>query len=546
MWNVPFAIDSEDKAALAEPEAVPVLRAVLSGALVAAAYPQPGWWATSLFGYVPLIGWLLQGQRQWKTAAKAGWIAGAVQHAWVYAFLGHTMREMSGFPWWGSLAVIALHAAVMSLHQAAWLALCARLAPRSRWGQVFGWGLLLAAVEFSLPWLFPWYLASALFRQPLWLQPADWLGVPLVSALQVGLSVLLAQAIAARSWRQLGWVLVWLGAWGGYGVVRMAAVDSVLVGDTAAAHKTLRVGVVQHNPTIAEKRSRNGSERMAMLDRAEALSRQTKGPLDLLVWAEGALPYAWQPDPPGETNAPAPGQNHAGVAERVRKLVQELQVPLLTGTLRYTDWARKEQMRNAALLFLPNQPQPWTYDKHILLAFGEYLPLSGWIPALRGAIPGISDFAAGEGSGLVDVAGARLLVNICYEALFPAFLRDAGAEHADILVNLTNDVWFGPQPAPDLHLMVQQARAIELRRPLLRATTTGVTALVDANGRLLQETKVGVQAVLQASIPLRRLASPYLWWGDWPMWILSVSVVGLAVLRRRVDSAPVAAHNHGP
>lgn len=515
-----------------------MLRAVASGVLVALAYPQPGWWATSLFGYVPLIGWLLQGQRDWKTAAKAGWIAGAVQHAWVYAFLGHTMREMSGFPTWASWAVIALHAAVMSLHQAAWLGLCAKLAPKTPWGQVLGWGLLLTAVEFSLPWLFPWFLASALFRQPLWMQPADWLGVPLVSALQVGCSVLIAQAWVQRSARRLGWVAVWLAVWAGYGAWRMHSVD------TQPQTGQLRVAVVQHNPTLAEKRSRVPAERMAMLDRAEALSQSLGDRPDLLVWAEGALPYAWQPAPPVGTKGP--GENYAGVAVRVRKLVQTLRVPLLTGTLRFGDWTRNTQMRNAALLFQPDTDALWTYDKHILLAFGEYLPLSQWIPALRGAIPGISDFAAGEGSGLVDVAGARLLVNICYEALFPAFLRDGGAEQADVLVNLTNDVWFGPQPAPDLHLMVQQARAIELRRPLLRATTTGVTALVDANGRLLQETGVGVEAVLQAQIPLRRPGSPYLLWGDGPMWLLSAAVVGLALRRRRVDSEPFAAHNHGP
>ncbi len=527
---------------------LPWWRAVLSGMLVAVAYPEPGWWATSLVGYVPLIDWLLQDRRQPLHALALGWLAGLIQHLWVYAFLAHTMREMSGFPAVASLAVVFLHALAMGLHQGLWLGLAARWSPRSLWLQVAGIGLLLTAVEFAVPWLFPWYLASALFRTPLLMQPAEWLGVTLVSALQVGFGVLLVQAWQGRSWRRLGFAAAWLGLWVGYG---LAAEYRVAAADVQA--KSLHVTVVQHNPSLAEKRSRKSQERVVMLDKAESLTRGLPPRhRDLIIWAEGALPFYWTADPAGP---PLPASqtrqrpDQRAQAERVRKLVAELGVPLLTGSLRHPDLLWQTRDHNAALLFHPNQPDPWIYDKKVLLAFGEYLPGSQLIPALRGAIPGVSDFAPGERSGLVEVAGVQLLVNICYEALFPAFLRDAGAAQADVLVNLTNDIWFGPQPAPDLHLMVQQARTIEFRRPLLRATTTGVTAHIAASGHFLQQTPVGQPAVVEMDVRVPPLTSPYAVWGDAPMWLLALLTLAAAWTRRGgtvMDTPQHATHNTRP
>jgi apolipoprotein N-acyltransferase len=140
-------------------------------------------------------------------------------------------------------------------------------------------------------------------------------------------------------------------------------------------------------------------------------------------------------------------------------------------------------------------------------------------------VPGVT-------SGLVEVDGVRLLVNICYEALFGDFLRTEG-KTADVLVNLTNDVWFGPPPAGELHLMVQQARPIELRRPLLRSTTTGVSACFDANGRILQRTPSFQEATLRCDAQVKDLDSPYRWWGDLPMWGLTLAAAVLALLGRR-------------
>jgi len=208
-----------------------------------------------------------------------------------------------------------------------------------------------------------------------------------------------------------------------------------------------------------------------------------------------------------------------------------LPVPLLTGSLRHRDVLWRDAGHNSALL-LGADGQHWAYDKRILLAFGEYLPGTGLFPQLKGAIEGISEFAPGTTSGLVQLGRAKVLVNICYEALFAEFLRGELGD-AQVLVNLTNDLWFGPAPAGELHLMVQQARAVELRRPLLRSTVTGITAWTDAAGRILGETQVGETKAVRAEVKLAELGSPYLLWGNGPLWLATLGCVGWLVLRWR-------------
>jgi apolipoprotein N-acyltransferase len=174
------------------------------------------------------------------------------------------------------------------------------------------------------------------------------------------------------------------------------------------------------------------------------------------------------------------------------------------------------------------------YDKHHLVPFGEYLPFGDF--AYRWL--GISAFAAQEGNGysagqgpvLLDL-GPKLglaLPLICYEAVFPQDLR-AAKGRANFIMQLTNDAWFGKLTGPWQHLAQARLRAIEQGLPFLRSANTGVSAVIDARGRVLSHLPMGVAGHLDTALPTALAATFYAGTGDLPFLVLLIGLLALVV-----------------
>ena len=154
------------------------------------------------------------------------------------------------------------------------------------------------------------------------------------------------------------------------------------------------------------------------------------------------------------------------------------------------------------------------YDKRILVPFGEFMPLRDFFPELASSLPGVGDLDPGERDALFSLGDTALAPNICYEAIHPDEVRRAAPPPVDVLVNFTNDVWFGPTKAAEQHLMTQKWRAVELRIPMIRATNSGISAFVTATGEVTGRSPVFEEAILEGSVEIRRLTSFYRTWGD--------------------------------
>lgn len=502
--------------------------ALASGAMVAAAFPAPSLWPLAIVGWLPVLAWMRWRRPTVRRAAAMGLVAGTLIHVAVFYWIAATMEQMSGLPGAVALVVLVAYGAVMGLHQAIWLGLLAAVGDpptagdrrglrRWRWAGVAS--LLYLTVEVVIPFQFPWFLGNALYVAPTWLQAADLLGVVGLSALCIWVAALLAEAAPWRPARAglapavaaIGCLLIW---WG-YGATRLAAIDATGV------HKTWTAAVIQPNPTLAEKRSLRPKPRLPMLDRAIALTQSLDlGAVDVVVWPEGALPFFYVPLP-GDEDA----QGLAAKAmrappvllqtsARVRAFAEQLKLPMVFGALRRTDPLWRERARNSAVIVTPDGRRRF-YDKQLLVPFGEFMPGRDWLPGLADAIEGISDMAAGSGEARFELGGAVVALTICYEALFAGHVWGAAGD-ADVLLNLTDDVWFGPTNAPELHLMVQVARAVELRRPLVRSTATGISALVDAAGRVQMRTGVWQSDARIVTAEVRDLDSLFRLWGPWP------------------------------
>lgn len=200
-------------------------------------------------------------------------------------------------------------------------------------------------------------------------------------------------------------------------------------------------------------------------------------------------------------------------------------VPLLMGAMTF---GGELPMRNAdcracfnsALLMRPDGDVLGLYDKAFLLVFGEYIPFGERFPELYDLLPESSRFQAGTRTEPLRLGENRLGVLICYEDLLPGFARSVAVHDPHVLLNLTNDAWFGQTAEPYHHLQLAQMRAVEYRRWLVRSTNTGVSVFVDAAGRRRQETALTEPETLLADVPMLESRTVYARLGDWPRLLL--------------------------
>ncbi len=237
---------------------------------------------------------------------------------------------------------------------------------------------------------------------------------------------------------------------------------------------------------------------------------------DLVIWPETAVQFLLN----------RPGAGLAMSAEAAGG------VPLVLGIQRTEGW----RGYNSLALLGPDGTVEAVYDKHHLVPFGEYIPFGD----LAADLFGVTAFAAQEGFGYSAGPGPALLSLgplgvaaplICYEAVFPGILRRL-PERPGWLLQITNDAWFGQRSGPFQHLSVARLRAIEQGLPLVRAANTGVSAVVDARGRVVAQLGLGEQGFLDVPLPAALPPTPYARWGEAAFLIL-LALAALPVVMRR-------------
>jgi apolipoprotein N-acyltransferase len=454
-----------------------------------------------------------------RRAFALGYAAGLAGIVLAFAWLVYAFRVFGGFSMPVALGIFVAPVAWMALQLGGATALVAWLGPLP-----FGLTAPLAftAVEFLFPSLFPWRLAHSQYRAPLLLQSGDLAGPSLLTFAMVW-----ASAGLLAAWRRLrggpgraalGTVLapaLLLAALAGYGAWRLA-----VVGAARAEAPALRVGVIQGNVGIERKGDRSFFRRN--LEDYRALSRGVAPEVDLLVWPETVVVRPIPVERTVLTGAASP--------------FPDLPRPLIFGGLAAGVAGGAPRLFNSAFLLREDGTVAGRYDKRILVPFGEYMPLGDRFPFLRELSPATSDFGAGTDAVLLDVtAAARVGPLICYEDVVPGPARDAVRLGATLLLNLTNDAWYGDGPEPVQHQALAVWRAVELRRDLVRATNTGLTSAVAATGEVLGELPTFEAAALVAEVRLLAGATVYGRYGDVFAWAIVATLV-LGAARRHSRS----------
>ncbi|TVQ97308.1 MAG: apolipoprotein N-acyltransferase [Desulfovibrionales bacterium] len=237
---------------------------------------------------------------------------------------------------------------------------------------------------------------------------------------------------------------------------------------------------------------------------------------ELVVWPETAMPFYLQED--------------SALARQVRDFVRSTQqLALLTGAPRYAvDLSTGAiQYANSAFLLGPNGKTVGIYDKEHLVPFGEYVPLGGMLPFIRRLAHSEGDFSPGNDPAPLQWEHLALGMLICYEAIFSGLSQERVRAGANLLVNISNDAWFGRSSAPRQHLYQAVLRSVEQGRFLVRSTNTGVTAIIDPRGRRLEAG--GLFQRLTLSYPDVRLLEETTFFhrNAWAIRILLPTAIGL-------------------
>lgn len=170
---------------------------------------------------------------------------------------------------------------------------------------------------------------------------------------------------------------------------------------------------------------------------------------------------------------------------------------------------------NSAVLLDPAGQRKFQYDKIHLVPFGEYVPLRRVLKFAESLVAEVGDYQPGSAYAVGQLPGGKFGAFICFEAIFPDEVRRFTANGAELLINITNDGWYGRSAAPEQHLAMAHVRAVENRRWLLRATNNGYTVAIDPYGREVARLAPDIRGVLRAPYSFRRDRTLYSRWGDW-------------------------------
>lgn len=500
--------------------------AICAGGLQAAslAWPwggQPLWWLQILS--LSVVAALLH---QVHSPKQAAWLGGLFGTAWLAAtfwWLFISMHRYGGLP--APLAVVAVLALAAFLGcyyaVAAWL-FKRYTAPGWRAVALFAACWTLAELARGTLWTgFPWGAGGYAHVEGGLVAFVRWLGVYGTGAVAAVLAMALVQlpALLRQPWHLLGMVMLAAALWGGAVWTRQEAKKW---GD-ASAREPVSVALLQGNIAQDEKFIPGEGVMQSLQWYGERL---LETPATLVVAPETALPLLPQQLPEGYLEAiMAP---YVGPQSQSAALVG---MPLGDETQGYS---------NAVVGWSPTEMPEYRYDKHHLVPFGEFIPpLFHWFVRMMN-IP-LGDFARGNrAQAPLQWRGERWGPNICYEDLFG---EELGARFVDlasaptIFVNVSNIAWFGNTIAIDQHLQISRMRALEFERPMLRATNTGATAVIDHRGAVTAALPPHTRDVLLAQVQGRDGVTPFArWvsrWGLWPLWLACVAVVAWCAKQRK-------------
>ncbi len=494
--------------------------AAFAGLLLALSFPKPGFSILAWCALVPLM--LACGNKSPQKAFKLGFVTGLVAYAGILYWINIVVTTYGKLPWIVSLSVFMLLVAYLALYLGA-LAWLVRLGEKAGIAPLVSFPVLWVGLEYLRSFLltgFPWAsLGHSQYRTLPLIQIVDITGVYGLSFLIALANIVLYLIIRAvvkkepeaYPTRGLIVLLLLLVLVLFYGSSRLSSSDE---------GKPLKVALVQGN--IEQDIKWDPAFQETTVAAYERLSREACATgVDLLVWPESAAPFFFQSD--------------AKFTPRIRALARAVNSPMVVGSPAYERECDTVRYYNSAFLLSPSGEILGRSDKIHLVPFGEYVPLAQLFPFVHKMVAGIGDFSAGAKPLPLNTGKGQIGVLICFEGIFPDLAREYVREGSRLLVNITNDAWFGRSSAPYQHLSMIVFRAVENRVPVVRAANTGITSIIDSKGHIRAMTPLFKETFLTGEVRLGEGGTFYGRFGDIFAWLCLAggAVICIRIYRRK-------------
>ena len=447
--------------------------------------------------------------KNWWAAGLTGWLFGAgyfvISLSWIVEpFLVHAAED----GWMAPFAITGMAGGMALLWGIAFTMAFVAVGQGERLSRVLALALAIAFIglfrEFAFTG-FPWALPAYIWSETPVAQSVAWFGPHVLSLL----TMLAASAylLFARPWigvlvASAGIALIWF-----FGELRLAPSEEIPTDRPV-------VRVVQPN-VVQDKKWDPAYFQDHYMRLLVLTGQESERSPDAIVWPETAATFVLQE---GD--------------ERLATIASAANTkPIAIGIRR---WEDGHQFNSLAIIGAEGAIQE-IYDKRKLVPFGEYIPLLQLFPAeFQGlAADSLGRFTKGESDRFVELGQVgKLLALICYESIFPRFVRTA--ERHGGMVQITNDGWFGTISGPQQHFAQARMRSIELGLPLIRAANTGISAVVDSKGRIIQSLPLGVSGVIDAAMPPALPPTLYSRSGDFPLIIMLIMALIFCLARQRL------------
>ena len=475
---------------------------------------QPAWWL-QILSLAALV-MLLDRARSPKQAALVAW--------------GFATSWLCGTVWWLFISMHVYGGLAAPLTVLAIFALCGLLALYyaaagyffKRFRQVAAINTAWSAIVFAAAWMlaelardswftgFPWGAGGYAHVDGVLSGYATWVGVYGLGLIAAWLAAALAQFLKGGRLQRIGAVAVLL-------LPTVAQTDAAWLERFTQSSATTSISLLQGNIPQGEKFEPSTGIKASLDGYQQQLASNTA---TLVITPETAIPLLPRQLPEGYWE---------GIQKRFATGDQAALVGIPLGDF-------EKGYTNSVLGLKPSQATPYQYDKHHLVPFGEFIPpLFKWFTALMN-IP-LGDFNRGAvGQLSFEWAGQRWALNICYEDLFGDELARRFVDEATaptVMVNVSNIGWFGNTIAIDQHLHISRMRALELGRPMVRATNTGATVIINHRGEVTHSLPRHTRGVLTGTVEGRQGLTPFVWWagrfGLWPLWIFGITILLVAL-----------------
>lgn len=459
---------------------------ILTGLLLILAFPKFDYTFLAPFALAPLLFAMAREPRP-KRRFLYGWCAGVVYWFGVCYWIRWVLLEYGGLGPISSWGAFLLFALAKGLHMAVFAALAGLL--MNRWWAIPAVAALWTGIERThAPLGFAWLaLGNAASDMGIPMRLAPIFGVYGVSFVLAIMSVALAAVLLKQPRNRLFW---------------LAVLPALYLLPALPPPEPPRETAVAVQPNIDEHNEWTSlaadelHQRLASLSLKAALAPGAP-PASMILWPEAPAPIYYDSNPT--------------LREHIATLARTTGVPVLFGTVGHTE---KGQPLNSAMMVLPSGQPDGRYDKVHLVPFGEFIPpLFGFVTRITQEA---GDFVPGD---RVVVFPNRVGAFICYESVFPHFVREFPRDGAQVLVNLSNDGYFGRTAARWQHLKIVRMRAAENRRWILRATNDGITVSIDPAGRLVDLLPPFTEQARRLGFSYVETVTAYTRWGDWFAWL---------------------------